>query len=323
MISVFHLSQGRLGQTVMESPFDDLPPEAVWIDLYGPARGEETEVERLLGISIPTRDEMQEIEASSRLYVEEGALVMTMAVLNKPTSDEPDAASITFILVGGKLVTVRYVDPVPFGQFIQKAKRYVAHRQTGETLLLGLLEQIADNIADVLETATSDMEGLSRTIFKSSRKEQQNVTNFKDAINRIGHVGDLASKAKVSLLTLTRLLLFLSAQSDVDHDARNRIKTLMQDANSIDEHALFLSAKVGFMLDATMGLISLEQNNTIKMFSVAAVVFLPPTLVASVYGMNFERFPELRWEWGYPMALALMFLSAAIPLIFFWRKKWL
>lgn len=322
MITVFHLERSRIAQTTLEGAIDALPADTLWVDLYCPTREDERAVEKLMAIEVPTRDEMQEIETSSRLYIEDNALVMTMSVLNKPTSDEPEAASITFILVGKRLLTVRYVDPVPFNQYIQRIKRQPSLAPSGDQALLGLLEQISDNLADILESATSDLEGLSRSIF-GTKSQTTDATNFKDAINRIGHIGDLATKAKGSLLNLTRLLLFLAAQSDVSKDAKDRMKSLMQDANSIDEHARFLSAKVSFLLDATMGLINLEQNNIIKMFSVAAVVFLPPTLIASIYGMNFHRLPELDWAYGYPFALLLMLLSAAVPLWFFWRKKWL
>ncbi len=322
MINVFHLVQGRFVQMQADESHTVLPEGTVWVDLLTPTREEEVLVERWLSIEVPTRDEMQEIETSSRLYVEDGALVMTMSVLSRPTSDEPEAASVTFILVGGKLLTVRYVDPMPFAHFIQRIKRQPSMAQSGERALLGLLEQISEYLADVLEGATFDLEGLSRNIFKST-KSDQDTANFNEAIGRIGHVGDLATKAKGSLLNLTRLLLFLAAQADVDKEVRDRMKTLMQDANSLDEHARFLSAKVSFVLDATLGLINLEQNKIIKMFSVAAVVFLPPTLIASIYGMNFKFMPELEWAHGYPLALGLMILSGAIPLWFFWRKKWL
>lgn len=323
MITLFHHEQGRLVQTQIEGELGALPADCVWVDLVNPISEDEHFIEKLLDIEVPTRDEMQEIETSSRLYVEGGALVMTMSVLNKPTSDEPEAASITFILVKNKLLTVRYVDPVPFGLFIQRIKRQPFLVPSGEQVLLGLLEQIAACLADILEASTADLEGLSRTIFASKDKADAGATNYKEAIQRIGHVGDLATKAKGSLLNLTRLLLFLAAQSDINREAKERMKALMQDSNSIDEHARFLSAKVSFLLDATLGLINLEQNNIIKMFSVAAVAFLPPTLIASIYGMNFTYMPELKWHYGYPFALVLMILSAVLPFWFFRRKKWL
>ncbi|MDX9688927.1 MAG: magnesium transporter [Proteobacteria bacterium] len=322
MITIYHLEHGRFSQTEGQESLTALPPDTIWVDLLSPTREEQSMVERLLSIEVPTRDEMQEIETSSRLYVEDGALVMTMAVLHRPTSDEPEAPSVTFILVNNCLLTVRYVDPVPFNQFIQRIRRQPSLALSGGRALLGLLEQISEYLADILEGATFDLEGLSRGIFRSNR-DAEAATNYSEAIVRIGHIGDLATKAKGSLLNLTRLLLFLAAQSDVDKEVKDRMKTLMQDANSLDEHARFLSAKVSFVLDATLGLINLEQNNIIKMFSVAAVVFLPPTLIASVYGMNFKFLPELDWAYGYPFALLLMVLSAAVPLWFFWRKKWL
>ncbi len=323
MITLYHLEHGRFIATKVDGERDALPENTVWVDLISPAREEEAMVQKWLDIEVPTRDEMQEIETSSRLYKEDnGALVMTMAVLDRPTSDEPEAPSVTFILMGKCLVTVRYVEPVPFHQFIARIKRQPSLALSGEQALLGLLEQVSDYLADILEGATFDLEGLSRNIFKSGKDEETNA-NLGEAINRIGHVGDLATKAKGSLLNLTRLLLFLASHADIEVDAKGRMKTLMQDANSLDEHARFLSAKVSFVLDATLGLINLEQNNIIKMFSVAAVAFLPPTLIASIYGMNFKFMPELQWDYGYPFALGVMVLSAALPLWFFWRKKWL
>jgi len=323
MITLFHLEQGRISRSVASQPPEILPQGVVWIDLVCPDHEEERAVERLLDIEVPTRDEMQEIETSSRLYVEGDALVMTMSVLNKASSDEPEAASITFILVKNKLLTVRYVDPVPFGLFIQRINKQAFLASSGEQALLGLLEQVAATLADILETSTADLEGLSNTIFSSSEKQGAGPTDYKAAIQRIGHVGDIATKAKGSLMNLTRLLLFLAAQSDINKEAKERMKTLMQDANSIDEHARFLSAKVSFLLDATLGLINLEQNNIIKIFSVAAVAFLPPTLIASIYGMNFKFLPELSWHYGYPFALLMMVLSAVLPFWYFRVKKWL
>jgi len=323
MITFFHLEGERLIQTEVVGQVGSVPEHTVWVDLLLPTREEEVSVESCLGIEVPTHDEMQEIETSSRLYVENGSLVMTMSVLNKPTGDGIDAAAITFILQSNRLLTVRYSDPLPFALFVQKIKKNSFLVPAGDQVFLGLLEQIADHLADTLENSTTDLEGVSRSIFQSKTRTEYAAVNYKEALYRIGHVGDLATKAKGSLLNLTRLLLFVAGQSDVNKEAKERMKTLMQDANSIDEHARFLSAKVGFLMDATLGLINLEQNNIIKMFSVAAVIFLPPTLIASIYGMNFKYMPELSWHNGYFFALILMALSAAIPLWLFWRKKWL
>ncbi len=323
MLTLFHLEQGVLRQTVVgEEPPEDLPKHVLWVDLFYPTREEESITERLLDVEMPTRDEMQEIEASSRLYVDENAVVMIMPVLNKTTTDEPESKAITFMLVNGKLVTLRYTDPAPFTMFINRLTRFPSIAGSGEQIIMGLLEQIADCLADILESGAANLDALSHGVFKH-RGDTNIDVDFKDVLRRIGYVADIATKAKDSLLNLNRLALFLMAHVDLKKDAKTRVKTLMQDTSSIDEHASFLSAKSNFLLDATLGMINIEQNNIIKIFSVAAVAFLPPTLIASIYGMNFRFLPELEWEHGYPLALALMLISAVLPFWYFRRKKWL
>jgi magnesium transporter len=323
MLTVFYLDQGLLCQDVVQDKDGGLPPSTVWIDLLSPTRDEERLVEGWTEIEVPTREEMQEIELSSRLYVEGRAMVMTMPIINKATTEAPESAAITFIIVDGRMITVRYVDPVPFSMFIRRISRNPAMIADGEKALMGLLEQIADRLADILEGATADLEALSRQVFVSADDQPRGSKDLRRILQKVGRTGDLATRAKDSLLGLNRLLLFLSAQAGFKKDARSRIKTLMRDANSIAEHANFLSSKVSFLLDATLGLINIEQNNIIKIFSVAAVAFLPPTLIASIYGMNFQVMPELGWRFGYLWAIGLMLLSAIVPLWYFRRRKWL
>ncbi|MDD5586023.1 MAG: magnesium transporter CorA family protein [Alphaproteobacteria bacterium] len=322
MLTLYHFDQGKLVQTVAGDALSVLPYNTVWLDLLHPTREEEQIVERLLSIAVPTREEMQEIEVSSRLYVDKAGVVMTLPILNKSATDEPESSAVTFILTANRLVTLRYADPAPFGLFVQQIERQPALAATGEQAIMGLLEQVADRLADILESATAGLEKLSREIFRNNGAADGKV-DFRDALRRIGVVGDLATKAKDSLLNLNRLTLFLLAQPEIKRDTKIRVETLRRDAHSIDEHATFLSEKVGFILDATLGLINIEQNNIIKIFSVAAVTFLPPTLIASIYGMNFEAMPELKWNLGYPLAVALMVLSAIVPFWYFRRKKWL
>lgn len=323
MLTVFYLDQGLLCQDVVQDKEGGLPPSTVWIDLLSPTREEERLVEGWTEIEVPTREEMQEIELSSRLYVEGRAMVMTMPIINKATTEAPESAAITFIIVDGRMITVRYVDPVPFSMFIRRISRNPAMIADGEKALMGLLEQIADRLADILEGATADLEALSRQVFVSADDQPRGSKDLRRILQNVGRTGDLATRAKDSLLGLNRLLLFLSAQASFKKDARSRIKTLMRDATSIAEHANFLASKVSFLLDATLGLINIEQNNIIKIFSVAAVAFLPPTLIASIYGMNFQVMPELGWRFGYLWAIGLMLLSAIVPLWYFRRRKWL
>ncbi|MBE72594.1 MAG: magnesium and cobalt transport protein CorA [Thalassospira sp.] len=294
----------------------------VWVDLHAPTPDEIHEIEERFGIEIPTREEMQEIELSSRLYDEDGALFMTVSVLTKATTDAPQTTAVTFILVKKTLITVRYADPVPFKTFIRRVKRSPSLANSAEAVLFGLLEQIVDRLADLMEQTATDLEGLSNQVFISP-DENSSDADHRETLRQIGRTGNLSGKAKDSLLNLHRLGLFLSTQARLKKDAKARLKILSRDIVSITEHANFIANKVTFLLDATLGMISLEQNNIIKIFSVAAAAFLPPTLIASIYGMNFEFMPELGWEFGYPVAIGLMVLSAVLPLLYFKRKGWL
>ena len=320
-------------QAVAEHAADVLSSEAVWVDLCNPMPSEIQAVERAFGMEVPTREEMGEIEASSRLYTENGALVMTAPVLHRATAEIPESGVITFILLPQTLVTVRFVDPLPFHVFARRAERIPGLAATAQATLLGLLESITDRLADVLELAQADMEQVSRDIFAKravalgsdarAREARRKAPDLQDMLRRIGRVGDLATKARDSLLGLSRIAVFLAAQGELKKDSKARIKTLSRDLGSITDHANFLAGKVNFLLDATLGLINIEQNAIIKIFTVAAVAFLPPTLIASVYGMNFDAMPELHWRYGYVLAIALMILSAIVPMWYFRRRGWL
>ena len=319
-------------QAVAEHAGDLLTREAVWVDLCNPTPSEIAAIERAFNTEIPTREEMGEIEASSRLYTENGALVMTAPVLHRATAEIPESGVITFMLLTETLVTVRFVDPLPFAVFARRAERNPAMAATAQSALLGLLESITDRLADVLELAQADMEQVSREIFakraevlggKQSREARRKAPDLQDMLRRIGRVGDLATKARDSLLGLSRIAVFLNAQGEMKKDIKGRIKTLSRDLGSITDHAHFLAGKVNFLLDATLGLINIEQNAIIKIFTVAAVAFLPPTLIASVYGMNFDAMPELHWRYGYLLAIGLMILSAIVPMWYFRRRGWL
>jgi magnesium transporter len=197
----------------------------------------------------------------------------------------------------------------------------------GQTILMGLLEAIVDRLADVLERAGRDIDALSQDIFQSAEtKASKRDRNFQRVLQTIGRKEGLASDIRDSLMTLQRLSGFLGnafVQDKNSKDLRARVKVLTRDVMSLTDHVSFLSQKITFLLDATLGMINIEQNGIIKIFSVAAVVFLPPTLVASIYGMNFDIMPELNWTFGYPVALGLMVVSAVLPFWYFKRRGWL
>jgi magnesium transporter len=308
--------------TRLQSSKNDLPA-ALWIDLVVPTREEEAAVEQLLGHGVPTREEMNEIEISSRLYLEDGAAFMTAILPAHADADEPQMAPVSFVLSRGRLVTIRYHEPTAFSTFPQRAERTAMHLGDAETILVALLEAIVDRLADILERVAREIDGVSRQTFRRNRKANQDIRSL---LEEIGRKGDVTSNIRDSLLTLERLVGFLvivPAPRKATKDVRERIKTLSRDVRSLLDHSGFMAQKVTFLLDATLGMINIEQNAIIKIFSVAAVIFLPPTLVASIYGMNFDNMPELDWLLGYPFAIGLMILSAILPYLYFKRRGWL
>lgn len=299
----------------------------VWADLFNPSKEEEAEIEKWLGIGVPTREEMEEIEISSRLYVEDGAYFMTATLPSQADSDDPIMSPVTFVLRRNLLVTIRYHEPRAFQTFPMRAEKVATGCTTGETILIGLLEAIVDRLADILERASRGVEGISKDIFNpTATKASKRDRDFQRLLKDIGRKETLTSDIRDSLTSLQRLSGFLAnamAQGKNGKDAKARVKTLSRDVLSLTDHANFLSQKITFLLDATLGMINIEQNGIIKIVSVAAVVFLPPTLVASIYGMNFEMMPELKWLFGYPFALGMMIVSAILPYWYFRRRGWL
>ena len=356
MIETYRLDGTRI-HAAKPSSGEALSPDAIWIDLVSPTRDEQLAVERLCAIEVPTREEMREIEVSSRLYSEDGADFMTASVVHGLDSGAPAFAPVTFILSGQRLVTLRYTEPRSFAIFSSKLARDFSEaavqkfplpaeidptggepslaRPNGkglrlpsaETVMIGLLETVIDRVADMLEAIAADLDGIASDIFVASREKRPIAAHdFKTMLRRIGAAGDLSSRTRESLATLDRMMPFLQLVLDgrkVPKEARGRVKAMVRDIQSLNDFVAFLSNKTTFLLDTTVGMISIEQNAIIKIFSVAAVGFMPPTLVASIYGMNFEHMPELSWPLGYPFALGLMVLSAVLPLVFFRYKRWL
>ena len=303
-----------------------LAPETTWLDLIQPSDEERVFVGAALGIEVPTREEMYEIEVSSRLYMEEDVPFMTALFLFHADTPQPETTPISFILTRTCLVTVRYADPASFRTFISQVQRRPLRCATPERTLCGLLEAVTDRIADILERAASDLDAVSREVFaENTDKTTKKRRDLTEVLRRIGCSGDLISKTRESLVSITRLVTFLSAtiKTSPRKGLRVRLKTIARDTLSLSDHAAFEANNVNFLLQATLGVINIEQNAIIKTFTVAAVAFMPPTLVASIYGMNFDVMPELRWPLGYAFALGIMVLSAIMPLHYFKRKRWL
>jgi magnesium transporter len=301
-----------------------LPRDIVWIDLINPTQIEDVYVETLLDISVPTRDDLKDIEPSSRLYIERCAVFMTASLVWRADTRAPVLTDVAFILTSACLLTVRYADPKSFHLFIAALGRVPEDVRTSRLLLAHLLETIADRTAEILESAVARVDRLSSDIFRE-RDERRPPKFLEGKLAEIAECHRLVSKVRDSLGSLSRLMTFLMNAPPMheDDDVRSLCNTVVRDVATLSEHASFIAGNITFLLDASLGLINVEQNAIIKIFSIASVVFLPPTLVASIYGMNFQLMPELAWTLGYPLALLAMVISAIVPFFFFRWKGWL
>ena len=324
MLSVYVPRDASLERISVESG-QSPPPEAVWVDLVTPTVQEDKLVEGLLGIAVPTREEMQEIEVSSRLYIENGGRYMTATLMCQADTATPKTTPVTFILSSHRLVTVRYDDPRPFAIVEHKLARACPPKVSGETVLMDLLDAVIDRAADIQERIGAEVDQISHSIFEPD--DEMDPPSYNDVLKALGRKGDLTSKVRESQVSVGRLLSFLAHEAEVmkwSKDMRTQLQSMQRDVVSLTDHASFLSNKITFLLDAMLGVVNIQQNAIIKIFSIMAVVFMPPTLVASIYGMNFHHgMIELDWDFGYPFALFLMVLVAVLPLLFFKWKKWL
>ena len=335
-------SPGTVFTTVDSCPH--LTASAVWIDMLEPTAEEEQTLEAALGIDIPTREEMQAIELSSRLYEDTGTLYMTATVLTKSDTSAPESSAITFILSADKLVTLRYAEPAAFTAFHARREANLQRYETSYEFMAGLIDAIIERVADILERVGADMDQISLRVFEAVPSEpltssrnplgrtaagkgrRARQRDFVTVLRRIGAASDLLSRTRESLVSFVRLVAFLREARKETAAAREALvhsQTVSADLASLGDHASFLAGKVNFLLDATLGMINNEQNAIIKILSVAALVVLPPTMVAGIYGMNFDVMPELRWLYGYPFALSVMLISAVLPYLLFRRKGWL
>ena len=325
MLSVYVPHGTNLDRVPVEAG-GQVPESAIWFDLIQPTQQEDKLVESAVGISVPTREEMQEIEVTSRLYVENGARYMTATLMCQSDTDAPKTTPVTFILSGHRLVTVRYDEPRPFMIVGNKLARVCPAGANGEMVLMDLLDAVIDRAADILERIGLEVDQVSHAIFEPEEAAPDRAKRYHDILKTIGRKGDLTSKVRESLVSIGRVLLYLANEADSMRwakEVRAQLRGMQRDVQSLSDHAAYMSNKITFLLDALLGMVTLEQNNVIKIFSIAAVVLLPPSLVATIYGMNFKNMPELEWTFGYPLALGLILVAAVLPYFFFKWKKWL
>lgn len=324
MLTIYDLNCGKLTK---REGLGALSETTVWLDLLNPTPEEDKHVEAALSIEIPTRAEAREIEASSRLYVENGAHYMTTYIMYGLEQANPGSSNLTFILSGRRLVTVRYCEPKAFPYFLQRVERAEATCNTGSAIMIGLLETLLHRKADLIERIQDEVDKMAQSLFNlNGAHAAKPKLNFNDVLKGTGRGADIVARAQESAVSIDRALTFFTAairdRTD-EADLPERIEAARRDNTSLMEHMKFLQGRTNFLLDATLGMINTEQNQIIKLFSVMAVMLMPPTLIASIYGMNFKHIPELEFTFGYPMALGMMLLSGVIPFIYFRRKGWL
>ncbi|SOC19745.1 magnesium transporter CorA family protein [Rhodobacter maris] len=309
----------RLGQQSPTDPRPDLE-RAIWVDLYRPLDSQVAAVVAL-GVDVPSLADMEEIEISNRLYREEGTDVMTVVLPGHLPDGRQIAGPVSFILNGRRLVTVRHHEPRSFATYPERAARTTPGCRSPERIFLGLVEEIVARLADLLEGVGRGLDTVSARVLGEAGPAE-----LKASLGEVGRLGELLGQIRLALLTLERALSFYDqtlAGHAQGHELRPIAKALMRDIAALAVHNDFLSSRVSLSVDATLGMINLQQNNTVRILSVVAALFLPPTLIASAYGMNFPNMPELRQSWGYPFALALMLASAVGTWAFFKWKKWL
>lgn len=300
-----------------------IPADAIWVDVVDPSFQEREAIRLFLGVETPSKEDLDEIEISSRLYLEDNAVFMTALVLSRTETADPECQAASFILANDRLLTVRYSEPQPFNTFANRAERQSHAWTRGELVLAGLLEAIIDRTADVLEKVGGEVDAVSKQVFSSNGNDASK--DYQSILLRLGAKNDLTSKARESLISLGRLLAFLSQAVDQkpNRDIKGRIKVMTRDVQSLSDHTTYLSNKITFLLDAVLGVVNIEQSRIIRILSVAATVFLPPTLLASIWGMNFKHMPELETTYGYGFALVSIVLSAIVPYFLFRWRKWL
>ncbi|MBO6758417.1 MAG: magnesium transporter CorA family protein [Roseibium sp.] len=300
-----------------------LPTTAVWIDLVHPTPEEQRAAEKLMGAAIPPRDEIGSIESSARLYDEPGAVVMTALFPMAAREPDPALSSVTFVVSSKRLVTVRHGEPTSITLCARKVQSDTTVPHTGPGVLFCLFDIIVDRCADVMEAASAKYDSLSQKVFEEGVTSRKTVV-YQDVIKAQGRLGLQVAKMHDVCASLARLLLFLDAHASKVSltDAQvSACKTFGRDIHSIKEHGDALDSKLSFLLDATIGLVTLEQNQIIKIFSVLGVIFLPPTLIASIYGMNFVNMPELNWHMGFWFSILLMVVSVGLTFLFFRLRR--
>jgi len=327
MINLYNLS-GNVFKHIVHDSAEAIYEDPIWIDLLNITPEEEARVEKYIGINIPTREELKQIEISQRLYHAHGALHMTAIIVAQAETTMPESQAVTFILYKNHFITVRYSQLRTFKTFSSYiTKNNQEHIVNAHGVFTGLIDTTIGRIGDILEAARENIDNAAHVIFQagadSVSNKIQNI-NYKDVMEKIGCNGRLISKSRESLVSLDRALTYALQSNAIAFNPETilKLQVLLKDISSLSDYANFLSGETTFLLDATLGMINIEQNKIIKIMSVMASIFLPPTLIASIYGMNFHIMPELGWKYGYIYAVTLMVVAIFAPYKYCKKQGW-
>lgn len=330
MLTIYHVDENHTLQVWERVPPEEGESEAwptfpLWVDILSPTPDEVRIIEQRLDLLLPNKEEVWINETLNRFYEEDSKHYLTAAIISKIDGPYPHTSPVTFVLTRGYLLTLRTISPTSFQRFALRLKKQPHLFPNGARVLEGLLEEIISRVAYNAEAVVAGLDDVSHCIFADEGKanmSRNSTTRLQGMLKKLGQLGDLNSKINESLNSLERLVDYFSEEYD-DPSLRKVVHVLQTDVQALLRQTAFLSDKITFLQEGTLGMINVEQNLIIKFFSVIAAFFLPPTLISSIYGMNFEHMPELRWMIGYPMSLGLMAMCGIAPYIYFRRKGWL
>ncbi|MBP6607253.1 MAG: magnesium/cobalt transporter CorA [Nitrospira sp.] len=320
MLGAFVLDEGRVIQARVDNRTDLTRKDLIWVDLAYPSQQERELVQSVFPLELPEDEELQDLEASARYYQDQHG-VHIRSTFVQTVEDTAAIVRMSFSLHQGRLLTVHDDDLSVLRLFRMQARSGRRMVSDAGDILLGCYELGVERDADVLEHIYGALDEVGAVVL--NRKEQITSRVMRDNVERIAAQEDLNSKVRLDLIDNRRALSFLLRSRVLSPEQTQRVKGVLRDIDSLTGHTGFIFDKINFLMDALLGMINLEQNKIIKIFSIVAVVFLPPTLVASIYGMNFENMPEIKWVWGYPAALFFMLIAGAAPYVYFRKKGWL
>ena len=329
MILAYVIHNGVIAQKEI-FPGDSLPLYLVWIDMHAPSVNEKKYIEKCFNIDVLTSEEISRIEVMSPFYKSKEAYYMTLTTINKNDNGHFDGTPFTSVITKNCLITFHYTKMEIIKTFLNLTKNDIEIYTTPSVLLSALTEIFIHDVGEILERTGNETDVLIQNVFdkgSSNREGKLGQNNYNDVIAKVGQAGNTISRCRESLVSINRLVIYftqIEKEKTLYKEHKLRLKHISREIASLTEYANFLSQRISFLLDATLGLLSVEQNMIVKVFTIASAVLMPPTLIASIYGMNFRHMPpEISWNYGYPVALFMMFISAAIPFRYFKRKGWL